>query len=112
MDMTKRVWLIVSVGALLSITAALVLGSQDRYTVKVPGGLAFAEFKGYESWQAISVSRNDRVMAMILGNPQMIEAYRAGAPANGKSFPDGARMAKIHWVPKESEFFPSATVPG
>ena len=42
----------------------------------------------------------------------MIDAYRAGIPANGKPVPDGARMAKIHWAPKQNEFFPGATVPG
>ena len=85
---------------------------QNKYTVSVPGGLAFSEFKGYESWQTISVSRNDRVVAVILGNPVMIDAYRAGFPANGKPIPDGAKMAKIHWLPKPNEFFPDATVPG
>jgi hypothetical protein len=40
-----------------------------------PGGLAFSEFRGYEAWQAISISRNDRVVAMILGDPVMIDAY-------------------------------------
>src|ERR1700684_1917943 len=25
---------------------------QDKYTLKVPGGLAFSDFKGYEDWQA------------------------------------------------------------
>ena len=49
---------------------------------------------------------------MILGNPVMIEAYRAGIPANGKPVPDGAKMAKIHWNPKPNAFFPDATVPG
>jgi hypothetical protein len=28
----------------------------------------------------------------------MIGAYKAGIPGNGKPFPDGARMAKIHWM--------------
>jgi len=96
----------------LMISAALAISAQDKYTVKVPGGLAFSEFRGYEAWQAIAVSRNERVVAMILGNPVMIEAYRAGIPANGKPVPDGAKMAKIHWTPKQSEFFPEATVPG
>ena len=96
----------------LTISAALAISAQDKYTVKVPGGLAFSEFRGYESWQAIAVSRNERVVAMILGNPAMIEAYRAGIPGNGKRVPDGAKMAKIHWTPKQSEFFPEATVPG
>ncbi len=85
---------------------------QDKYTVKVPGGLAFSEFRGYESWQTISLSRNERVVAIILGNPEMIAAYQAGIPANGKPVPDGAKMAKIHWTPKPNQFFPDATVTG
>lgn len=84
---------------------------QDKYTLKVPGGLAFSEFRGYEAWQTISVSRNEKVVAVIVGNPMMINAYQAGIPGNGKPFPDGAKMAKIHWTPKQNEFFPDATVP-
>ena len=101
--------------AILAAAASLggwAISAQDKYTVKVPGGLAFAEFRGYEAWQTISLSRTDKVVAVILGNPAMIEAYQAGIPGNGKAFPDGARMAKIHWAPKKNEFFPSATVPG
>jgi hypothetical protein len=89
-----------------------VLSAQDKYTVKVPGGLAFSEFRGYESWQTIATSRNEKVMAVILGNPLMIDAYQAGIPANGKPVPDGAKMAKVHWLPKQNQFFPEATVPG
>jgi len=89
-----------------------VISAQDKYSVKVPGGLAFSEFRGYESWQTISISRNERVVAVILGNPVMIGAYQAGIPGNGKPVPDGARMAKIHWTPKPNQFFPDATVPG
>jgi hypothetical protein len=80
--------------------------------VQVPGGLAFSEFRGYESWQTIAVSQGEKVMAVILGNPAMIEAYEAGMPGNGKPVPDGAKMAKIHWAPKESETFPGAIVAG
>jgi hypothetical protein len=42
----------------------------------------------------------------------MIEAYQAGIPGNGKPFPDGAKMAKIHWTPKMNQYFPDTTVPG
>ena len=94
-----------------SVAVCLVLASQDKYTVKVPGGLAFSEFRGYESWQAISVSRNERVLDVIVGNPAMIDAYQAGIPGNGKPFPDGAKMAKIHWTQKPNQFFKEATVP-
>jgi hypothetical protein len=43
----------------------------------------------------------------------MIDAYRAGVPDNGKPFPDGSKMAKIHWDPKQSAKAPGpTTVPG
>jgi hypothetical protein len=108
----KSIRITVLGGLVLSVVAALALAAQDKYTVKVPGGLAFSEFRGYEGWQAIAISRNERVMAMTLGNPAMIEAYKAGFPGNGKPVPEGAKMAKIHWTPKRNEFFPDATVPG
>jgi Cytochrome P460 len=99
------------VGVCLSVLVALALAAGDKYTVKVPGGLAFSEFRGYEAWQTISVSRNERVVDVILGNPAMINAYQAGFPGNGKPAPDGAKMAKVHWSPKPNEFFAEATVP-
>ena len=46
------------------------------------------------------------MVAAILGNPAMIKAYQAGIPDNGKPFPDGARMAKIHWLPKKQATYP------
>jgi len=103
--------------AIIAVVLAVLVGSramsaQDKYSVKVPGGLAFSDFKGYESWQAVSISQDGKVIAAILANPVMIDAYRAGAPGNGKPFPDGSKMAKIHWSPKTSETFPAATVPG
>ena len=89
-----------------------IISDQAKHTVKVPGGLAFSEFRGYEAWQTISISRNEQVMAVILGNPAMIEAYQAGIPANGKPVPDGAKMAKVHWTAKPNPFFAGATVTG
>jgi len=92
--------------------AAKAVSRQDKYTLKVPGGLGFSEFKGYENWQLVSISQNGKLMAAILGNPTIIEAFRAGIPENGKPFPDGSKMAKIHWVPKVNEKAPGPpTVP-
>lgn len=79
--------------------------SADKSSVAVPGGLAFSEFEGYEKWEVISLSQADR-LAVILGNQVMIDAYKAGIPGNGKPFPDGAKMAKVHWKPKTMEAFP------
>jgi hypothetical protein len=106
------IWTIGIAMVWIAALGGLALPAQDKYAAKVPGGLAMSEFSGYEGWQAISISRNERVVAMILGNPVMIEAYQAGIPANGQPVPDGAKMAKIHWAPKKSQFFPDATVPG
>ena len=108
----KSMLTIASITILLGVLCAGAISAQDKYTVKVPDGLAFSEFRGYEGWQIIALSRNDKLVAVILGNPAMIEAYRAGIPGNGKPFPDGARMAKVHWNPKQSEYFPATTVPG
>src|ERR1700678_2359679 len=80
--------------------AQAAVSAQDKYALKIPNGLAFSEFRGYESWQVISVSHNGTTLAAILGNPVMINAYKAGIPANGKPFPDGAKMAKVHWNAK------------
>ena len=100
------------VTALISALGGSTLSAQDKYSVKVPGGLGFSEFKGYEDWQVVSISQDGGLMAVILANSVMIDAYRAGVPGNGKPFPDGSRMAKIHWSPKKLETFTAATVPG
>jgi hypothetical protein len=109
---TKRIPTNLIALAFLTISVALALAAQDRYTLKVPNGLAFSEFRGYETWQVVSISQDGSLVAAILANPVMIKAYSAGVPGNGKPFPDGAKMAKIHWNPKKLETFPAATVPG
>src|ERR1041385_7939727 len=100
------------VTALVSALGAGAMSAQAKYTVKVPGGLAFSEFRGYEGWHLVSISQDGPLMAAIVANPTMIEAYKAGYPGNGKPFPDGAKMAKIHWTPTKMATFPAATVPG
>jgi hypothetical protein len=103
---------IVIVAVLLAVLGGMALAQQDKYSLQVSNGLAFSEFRGYEAWQVVSISHNGPLLAAILANPVMIDAYTAGVRGNGKPFPDGAKMAKIHWNPKTNEYFPSATVPG
>jgi hypothetical protein len=101
-----------ALGLGLTVLGGIAIARQDKYALKVPGGLAFATFRGYESWQVVSTSQNDKLLAVILANPVMIKAYQAGIPDNGKPFPDGSKMAKIHWTPKKQEHFPNTMVPG
>ena len=90
----------------------VTLAAQDKYTVQVPGGLAFSEFRGYEDWQAVAVSQPEDKLNLILANPVMIDAYRAGVPGNGKPFPDGSKIAKIAWNSQQNAESPfSVNVP-
>jgi hypothetical protein len=98
--------------ALVALHGSTALYAQGKYAQKVPGGLAFSEFKGYEGWHLVSISQDGGLVAAILANPTMIQAYEAGTPKNGKPFPDGSKMAKVHWTPTKMETFPAATVPG
>ena len=93
---------------LLAFLGGWTISAQDKYTLKVPNGLSFSEFRGYEAWQVVSISQDGNLVAAILANPVMIQAYQAGVPGNGKPFPDGSKIAKIEWKPKkntESPFF-------
>jgi hypothetical protein len=103
----------VSTATIAVLAAGVAISAQDKYTLTVPGGLAFSEFRGYESWPVIAISENEGKMAVVVGNPAMIDAYQQGVPGNGKPFPDGAKMAKIHWIPKTQETYPGQPkVPG
>lgn len=101
---------VIAVG--LAVLGGRSFSAQDKYSLKVPNGLAFSEFRGYESWQLVSISQDGDLIAATLANPLMIEAYQAGVPGNGKPFPDGSKLAKIHWNPTKMATFPQATVPG
>jgi hypothetical protein len=98
---------------LLAVAAVAVLGlsgaalaAQDRSQLKVPGGLAFSEFKGYEAWQAVAVSQVPGSQKLIAANPVMLAAYKKGLPAKGQKFPDGSRVVKIEWTQKPNAASP------
>jgi hypothetical protein len=93
----------------LAILGGRAMSAQDKYTVQVPNGLAFSEFRGFEDWPTVAVSQSGDLIEVIVANPVMIEAYRGGAPGNGQPFPDGAKMAKIHWNAKKSTEAPAPT---
>jgi hypothetical protein len=104
---------ILIIAAVVAVLGGSAISAQDKYTLQIPGGLGFAEFRGYEGWPVIAISENGGNIAVIMGNSIMIDAYKEGVPGNGKPFPDGARMAKVHWIPKKQETYPGQpTVPG
>src|SRR5258708_2953868 len=76
--------------------------AQDKYSLKSPSGIEFSDFKGYEDWAVVSSARTDEVLKVIVANPTMIEAYKAGVADNGQPFPDGSKIVKLQWKPKKS----------
>ena len=79
--------LIVILALVLAFFGGRAISAPDKYTVQVPGGLAFFEFRGYEDWRVIAISENLGLIAVIIGNPVMIDAYKKGVPGNGEPFP-------------------------
>ncbi len=104
----KNIPVIVGAAIALALLGGVALAAQNRSTLKVPSGLAFSEFKGYENWQYVAVSQTETSVKVIAANPAMIKAYREGVPGNGKPFPEGSKAVKIEWLFKknaESPYF-------
>ena len=114
---------IVVLAASVVVSTLLTAQSPDRFTLNAPNGIAFSEFRGYDSWTMLAVSHPDDAggcgtsttgcIKAIVGNPVMVKAYSDGFPANGKPVPDGAMMAKIEWLNVPNPAAPyGVTVPG
>ncbi|MGH7383968.1 MAG: cytochrome P460 family protein [Candidatus Rokuibacteriota bacterium] len=114
---STRILVVVIIAIVLAILggrAVTAQDKQDKYTLKVPDGLAFSEFRGYETWQVVALSHtlapeggrgamtSDQTLNVIVANPVMIKAYQAGIPGNGKPWPDGSKAAKIQYIAKKS----------
>jgi Cytochrome P460 len=110
---TAAVALAVLGGAAVSAQDAAKYSFKVPDGLKVPGGLAFAEGKGYEDWAVIASHHTDDLVEAIVGNPVAMKAFRAGIPDNGKPFPDGSKMAKLMWSSKRNLVSPHyVKVPG
>ena len=93
----------VAVLAVLFVTAIYAQQQNpEKYLLKSPSGIAFSDFRGYEDWSVVSSSRTDEVLKVIVANPKMIKAYKAGVPGGGQVFPEGSMIVKLQWKPKKS----------
>jgi Cytochrome P460 len=86
--------------AVFVVLGGAAVFAQEKYSLKSPDGIAFSDFKGYEDWAVVSSARTEEVLKVIVANPIMIEAYKAGVP--GQPFPDGSRIVKLQWSPMKS----------
>jgi hypothetical protein len=88
--------------AVLVLLVATAAYAQDKYQLKSPSGIAFSDFRGYEDWAGVSSARTDEILKVIVANPTMIAAYKAGIPGGGQAFPDGSMIVKLQWKHKKS----------
>jgi hypothetical protein len=91
-----------TVVAALAVLVATTVYAQDKYSLKSPSGIEFSDFRGYEDWAVASSARTDEILKVIVANPAMITAYKAGVPVNGQPFPDGSMIVKLQWKQKKS----------
>jgi hypothetical protein len=105
MERKGKLTIAIAAAVLAALGAAAAIyaqGALDKYSLKSPSGIAFSDFRGYEDWSVVSSARTDEVLKVIVANPTMIEAYKAGIRGNGQPFPDGSKIAKLQWKPKKS----------
>ena len=104
--------LIATAMAALAVLGAAALFAQgqdkDKYLLVSPGGIAFSDFRGYEDWADVSSARTTEILKVIVANPRMINAYKAGVPGNGRLFPEGSMIVKLQWKLKKSTEAPFA----
>src|SRR6476620_633492 len=100
--MTRIPSSMIVIGAVVLAVLGGAAYAQDKYALESPSGIAFSDFKGYEDWAVVSSARTDEVLKVIVANPTMIAAYKAGVPGNGQSFQDGSKIVKRQWKPKKS----------
>jgi hypothetical protein len=92
----------VIVVTVLAVLLLAAVSPQDKYSLISPGGIAFSDFRGYEDWPAVSSARQDEILKVIVANPKMVAAYKAGVPGNGQAFPEGSMIVKLQWKQKKS----------
>ena len=106
--------LIATAVAVLGVLGGAALFAQgqnkdkDKYSLVSPGGIAFSDFRGYEDWADVSSARTTEILKVIVANPTMINAYKAGVPGNGQPFPEGSMIVKLQWKLKKSTEAPFA----
>jgi hypothetical protein len=101
----------ITVTTVLAVPGVAILYAQgqheDKYSLVSPDGIAFSDFRGYEDLSAVSSARTEdaldkEILKVIVANPKMIKAYKAGVPGNGQVFPEGSMIVKLQWKPKKS----------
>jgi hypothetical protein len=88
--------------AALAVVVVAAADPPDKYSLVSPSGIAFSDFRGYEDWAVVSSAEQSPIQKVIVANPTMINAFKAGVPGGGQTFPDGSMIVKLQWKQKKS----------
>jgi hypothetical protein len=94
--------LVAAAVAALTVLVVAAADPPDKYSLVSPSGIAFSDFRGYEDWAVVSSAEQSPIQKVIVANPTMIAAFKAGVPGGGQSFPDGSMIVKLQWKQKKS----------
>ena len=98
--------MILIIAVMLAVFGGMAIAAQDKYTLKIPNGLAWSEWRGYENWADVAVSQSETEIKAIVANPVIMDAFRSGLPSSGKLFPNGSKIAKLEWSFKKNTVSP------
>jgi hypothetical protein len=54
---SKSMVTIAIVTVLLAVLGGVAISAQDKYTLQLPNGIAFSDFRGYEHWRLSPLAR-------------------------------------------------------
>ena len=88
--MERKTKLAIVTAAVLVVLGGTAISAQDKYALISPNGIAFSDFRGYEDWSVASSARTEaalpeEILKVIVANPAMIKAYKAGFHPYGKT---------------------------
>jgi hypothetical protein len=95
-------------GVVIALIVGVAVPAHEKHAPNVSEQLPFADFRSYDDWEVVAVSQTENLLKVMVANPAMMKAYRAGIPGNGQPFPDGSKIARIEWKQKansESRFW-------
>lgn len=58
---------------MLAVWCGGAISAQDKYTVQVPAGVAFSEFRGFEDWPTVAVSQTGSTIEETRGETRSAE---------------------------------------
>ena len=90
-----------------AVSGARAISAQDKYTVRLPNGLAFSEFRGFEDWPTVAVSQAGDLIEVIVRQSPDGQGLLGRRSRQWQDLPGRSKMAKIHWKSKRARRHPT-----